>query len=157
MLKFILLDYIYIYIYIYIYDFIILQRPSKPLLGSSQELLGRQSHARRLILTYELLLLLFLLFLLLLLYANIYGRESYKYIIPVMTSFRSFLRKIIICFLLDIFLSLVFQKSETQLQISNLTKVLVHTLCKVNTLSLLILDYSVYLMQCFLMDIYPLC
>jgi len=67
----------------------------------------------------------------------------------------------VLIILLDRFLSLVFQKSETQLQISNLTKVLVQTLCKVNTLSLLILDYSVYsvyfLVQFFLMDIYPLC
>ena len=45
-------------------------------------------------------------------------------------------------------------------KISNLTKVLVQTLCKVNTLNMLILDYYVYsvwfLMQCFPMDIYHL-
>ena len=49
----------------------------------------------------------------------------------------------VLIILLDLFLSLVFQKSETELQITNITKVLVQTLCKVNTLSMLIRDYSV--------------
>jgi len=37
-----------------------------------------------------------------------------------------------------------FSVSEIRDAIANLTKVLVQTLCKVNTLSMLILDYSVY-------------